>query len=185
MLSVGNAGLGSGATLSLDVRAAAGASVLAANANSSSASAETTASPDAVTHSLPEQRAPAYNSIEFIYRQDYGKVILREQNAETGQEVTQIPSEYHLQQYAATQRAQRVHQQATLYHLESGGGQPQPRTGVGTKATVSGGTTGRAAVPVSTGQSAPAPAPVPAAAAPAAPVVTAAAAAPAHVDIKV
>jgi hypothetical protein len=184
MLSVGNAGLGSGASLSLDVRAAVGAGALAANTNVSNAAA---ASSNAVT--LSDQRAPAYNSIEFIYRQDYGKVILREQNATTGQEVTQIPSEYHLQQYAATQRAQRVQQQAALYHLEHVGG--QPRSGVGTKTTAPGASGGKSAAPTSTGQSVPtpalAPAPAPAVAAPAAPVVTAAAAAPApaHVDIKV
>jgi hypothetical protein len=186
MLSVGNTALGSGASLSLDTRAALGASVLAANANVSSAAADTAASSNAVTLSLPDQQvsaAPLYNAFEFIYRTDYGKIILREQNAETGQEVTQIPSEYHLQQYAATQRAQRVQQQARLLHLEGGGG--QSRQGSGTRTVAAGATGGKPATPaVSTGQGAPAPAPTPQAAAPAAPVV-ATAAAPAHVDIKV
>jgi hypothetical protein len=183
MLSVGNTALGSGSSLSLDVRAAAGAAVLAANTNASSAS---TGATDAVTLSSAEQSTPAvpvYNAYEFIYRSDYGKIILREQNVDTGQEVTQIPSEYHLQQYAATQRAQRVQQQAKLYHLENGG--TQPRQGTGVKATGSTGKTVAAAA--STGQVAPAPAPAPApqAAAPAAPAVAAAAAPAAHVDIKV
>jgi hypothetical protein len=179
MLSIGNTGSGSGASLSLDVRAAVGAGVLAANGNASS---ETPASTDAVT--LPDQRAsavPTYNAFEFTYRSDYGKVILREQNVDTGQEVVQIPSEYHLQQYAATQRAQRVQQQAALYHLGNGGS--QPRSGGGTKTTASTTTTAKAAT-TSTGQSAPAPAAAPAAAAAPAPVV-AAEPAPAHVDIKV
>jgi len=191
MLSVGNTALGSGASLSLDVRAAVGASALAANTNASSSSVDTSATSTAVTLSLPDQQVPAvplYNAFEFTYRSDFGKIILREQNVETGQEVTQIPSEYHLQQYAATQRAQRLQQQSRLLHLVEGGG-GQPRSGAGTKTTVSTGTTAKAAVSTgATGQSAPAPQPAPApqAAAPAAPVVAAAGgAAPAHVDIKV
>ena len=186
MLSVGNTGLGSGASLSLDVRAAVGASVLGAGTNVSSAPVDTTTAPDAVTSSTSGQQVPAapvYNAFEFIYRSDFGKIILREQNVETGQEVTQVPSEYHLQQYAATQRAQRVLQQARLLHPENGG--TQPRSGAGTKTA---GTTSGTAVATSTGQSVPSPAPAPAAqpAPQAAPVVAAAAAAPAaHVDIKV
>jgi len=189
MLSVGNTGLGSGSSLSLDVRAAVGSSVLAANTNVSSALADTSGSADVVTLSPSAgQQVPAtpvYNAFEFTYRSDFGKIILREQNVETGQEVTQIPSDYHLQQYAAAQRAQRVTLQARLYHLENGG--TQPRSGAGTKTV--GATTGTGkTTAASTGQGAPAPTPAPApapqVAAPAAPVV-AAAAAPAHVDIKV
>src|SRR5690349_14475693 len=115
MLGVGNTALGSGASLSLDVRAAASASVLAANTNVSSSSTATSSTTDAVAPAVP-----VYNAYEFIYRSDFGKIILREQNVDTGQEVTQIPSEYHLQQYAAGQRAQRVAQQAKLLHLETG-----------------------------------------------------------------
>jgi len=158
--------------------------VLAASTNSSTSAAEAPAASSAVTLPVPDQQVPVtpvYNAFEFIYRSDFGKIILREQNVDTGQEVTQVPSEYHLQQYAATQRAQRVQQQEKLLHLEAGG--PQPRSGVGAKAT---GATGKtSATTVSTGQGAPAPAPAPETAAPAAPVVAAAGAAPAHVDIKV
>jgi hypothetical protein len=189
MLGVGNAGLGSGTTLSLDMRAAIGAGVLAANASTSNV-ASTTTDASVTTTALPDQQVssvPLYNAFEFIYRSDYGKVILREQNVDTGQEVTQVPSEYHLQQYAATQRAQRIQQQATLFHLEHASG--QPRSGTGTRTAVSAApaaktTTGTA---VSTGQSAPASTPAPAPqAAPAAPAVApAAGGAPAHVDIKV
>jgi len=185
MLGVGNTALGSGGSLSLDVRAAFSASVLATNSN---ASAETPAATADVALSLPNLQVPAvpvYNAFEFIYRTDFGKIILREQNVETGQEVTQIPSEYHLQQYAATQRAQRIQQEAKLLHVQAGS--TQPHAGTGTKTTAPTGTTGKSAAPsASSDQGAPAPAPVPQAAAPAAPAVTAApAAAPAHVDIKV
>jgi hypothetical protein len=161
--------------------------VLAANANTSASSAAAggTGSSYAVTVALPDQQAPAipvYNAFEFSYRSDYGKIILREQNIETGQEVTQVPSEYHLQQYAAAQRAQRVQQQAKLYHLENAG--TQQRQGAGAK-TVAAATaaTGKAAVTTAKageGASAPAAAPAPA---PQAAVAVAAAAA--HVDIKV
>jgi hypothetical protein len=191
MLAIGNAGFGSGSTLSLDTRAAIGAGVLAANATGSSSSSDA-GTPDVVTTALPDQQVsavPRYNAFEFTYRSDYGKVILREQNVDTGQEVTQVPSEYRLQQYAATLRAQRVQQQAALYHVEHVSS--QPRGGTGTKTGASPAVTGKPAT-VSAGssvQSAPAvaPAPAPQAAAPAAPAVAPAAvtAAPAHVDIKV
>lgn len=186
MLSVGNAALGSSSPLSLDTRAAAGA--LAANANVATSSADTTTT-SAAAVTLSDRRVPTYNAIEFIYRSDFGKIILREQNAETGQEITQVPSEYHLQQYAATQRAQRIQLQTKLFNAEPANTQPRSGTGTGSKSFGSGGTTGKAGVATTgSGQGAPAattaPAPAPQPAAPAAPVVAVAAPA-AHVDIKV
>ena len=163
MFSVGNTSVGSGASLSLDARAAAGTAVLAANATSSRLAVST---PDTAV-SVPT--VPNYLAFEFIYRSDYGKIVLREQNVETGQQITQVPNEYQLKQYAATQRAERVQQQGALFHQEDGAAQP----GTGTKAA--GSTTGKTATTTSTAQSAPAPV--------AEPVVVAAATA--HVDIKV
>jgi hypothetical protein len=168
MLSVGNALGSSGASLSLDTRVAVGAGVFVVSPAESS---EPVAETRVIT--TPEQKIPAYNAIEFTYRSDYGKIILLQQNVETGQEVTQVPSEYHLRQYAASQRDQRVQLQQKLYKAPAAETQVQsgPRTVVVAKTTT--------AAP--SGPSAPA------ASQPAAPSVapsTVAAATVAHVDIK-
>lgn len=110
MLSVSNTLGSSGASLSLDARVAVGAGVFAVSTAEPSNVVEQT---PAV--STPGQKLPAYNAFEFSYRSDFGKIILLQQNVETGQEVTQVPTEYHLRQYAATQREQRVQLQQKLY----------------------------------------------------------------------
>jgi len=171
MLSVGNTLAGSGASLSLDARVAVGAGVFAVSAaETSNVVAETP-----VVSNSP-QKLPAYNAFEFTYRSDFGKIILLRQDVETGQEVTQIPTEYHLQQYAATQRAQRVQQVQKLFGGSTGepqGKSSQAKTQVTTTVQLA---------PAASGTSAPA------ASQPAAPSVapsTVAAATVAHVDIKV
>src|SRR5262245_9746357 len=99
MLSVGNALGSSGASLSLDTRVAVGAGVFAVSAVDNSAP-----QPESRVITTPEPKLPAYNAFEFSYRSDFGKVILLQQDVQTGQEVTQVPTEYHLRQYAASQR---------------------------------------------------------------------------------
>jgi hypothetical protein len=168
MLSVGNTLGSTGAALSLDTRVAVGAGVFAVGAAETGAAV---AEPRVIT--TPEQKIPAYNAFEFTYRSDFGKIILLQQNVETGQELTQIPTEYHLRQYAATQRAQRVQLQQKLYR--SAAGEPE-RPGAAPPVAA---TTTAAKPPVSSG--------APAASPPAAPSVapsTVAAATAAHVDIK-
>ncbi|WP_395018166.1 hypothetical protein [Dongia sp.] len=118
----------------------------------------------------PEQKIFAYNAFEFSYRSDFGKVILLQQNVETGAEVTQVPTEYHLRQYAASQREQRVQLQQKLYKGAGGETQTAPQT-----------------VVVSTGAKQAVSTSAPAASPPASPSVapsTAAAATAPHVDIK-
>jgi hypothetical protein len=167
MLNVGSTLGSSGASLSLDTRVAVGAGVFVVSPAESSA-------PVSDAPLVDDQKIPAYNAFQFSYRSDFGKVILLQQNVETGQEVTQVPTEYHLRQYAATQRAQRIQLQQKLYKSsgaeQAGQGQSAPRTVVVAKTS---------AAP--SGPSAPA------ASQPAAPSVapsTVAAAAVAHVDIK-
>jgi hypothetical protein len=181
MLGISNSVSGSGSPLPLETRAAAGAGILPtlAQADSSSSSASFDS---AGLDSASTQRIPAYNAFEFVYRQDYGKIVLLEQNGQTGQEVTQIPTEYHLQQYAAQQRAQHVNQQQQLLLGSPGGAAKSGRSSASLSAGTSGAATGTAAS--GTGIR-PAVAPVsPPPAQPAAPALTAAPA-PAHVDIKV
>jgi hypothetical protein len=172
MLSVGNTLGASGASLSLDTRVAVGAGVFAVSAAENSVP-----EPDTRAVTTPEQKIPAYNAIEFSYRSDFGKIILLQQNVETGQELTQVPTEYHLRQYAATQREQRIQLQQKLYKGFNAGPEPEPKTvsTSSTKPTIVATTT----TPVSTS--------TPPAAPPASPSVapgTAATAAVAHVDIK-
>src|SRR5690349_12916129 len=48
-----------------------------------------------------------YNSFEFIYRQDIGRIVLIGQSPETGERVVQVPSEQVLRAYERTARAER------------------------------------------------------------------------------
>ena len=64
------------------------------------------AAPQAVVVNLAEKLR--YNSFEFSYRQDFGKIVLLRQEPETGELVQQFPSEYFLKKYAATERVQRA-----------------------------------------------------------------------------
>ena len=184
MLSVGNALQGSGASLALDARVAVGAGVFAVGQAESAPQADPQITETAPT--ATQQKTPLYNSIEFFYRTDYGKIILLEQNAETGREVTQVPSEYHLRQYAASQRAQRIQLEQRLFS-GSQGGTSGGGTAVGT--TVKAGAAAKAG-PVATTTAQPAPSAQPASApeqtpAPSVATTAAAASTAAHVDISV
>jgi hypothetical protein len=167
MLSVGNNLGSSGASLSLDTRVAVGAGVFAVSAAEASAAAAQTR-----VITTPEQKIPAYNAFEFTYRSDVGKVILLRQNVETGQQLTQVPTEYHLRQYAATQRDQRVQQQHQLYKASGGASQGQSAAQT-VVVTTTAKTTGASSAPSASPPSSPSVAPS-----------TVAAAAVAHVDIK-
>src|SRR5690242_11285622 len=141
MLSVGNTLGSSGGSLSLDTRVAVGAGVFAVSAVEASAP-----EPETRVITTPDQKIPAYNAIEFSYRSDFGKIILLEQNVETGQEVNQVPTEYHLRQYAASQREQRMQLQQKLY---KGSGEPAPKTVVTTTAKPAVSTTASTGAPSS------------------------------------
>lgn len=53
---------------------------------------------------VPVEQAYRYNSFEFSYRQDFGKIVLLRQKPDTGEVVQQFPSEYYLRKYADGQR---------------------------------------------------------------------------------
>jgi len=173
--AIGN--LSGSAATPLSVRASAAADILSSEGSQRPAEPSTQISD--IVSSNANAKLPLYNSIEFIYKQDYGRVVLLEQQPDTGQEIAQVPSQYRLQQYAATIRAQRRSQLQKL--LSEGEGQPskkgaapQVATGTGTTGVKPSGTT----APAPTPQTAPAPQ--------AAPQVAATTAAPgAHVDIRV
>ena len=48
-----------------------------------------------------------YNTYEFVYRQDIGRIVLIGQSPETGERVIQVPSEQALQAYERTARVER------------------------------------------------------------------------------
>jgi hypothetical protein len=52
----------------------------------------------------PVEQTYRYNSFEFSYRQDFGKIVLLRQKPDTGEVVQQFPSEYYLRKYADGQR---------------------------------------------------------------------------------
>lgn len=53
-----------------------------------------------------------YNSFEFVYRQDVGRIVLVGQSPETGEKVLQVPSERALRAYVQSERVA-----AQLSHL--------------------------------------------------------------------
>jgi TolA-binding protein len=171
--AIGNVSASSATPLS--VRASAAAGILAQETSASPAQPSTQISD--IISSNTDAKLPLYNSIQFIYKQDYGRVVLLEQQPDTGQEITQVPSQYRLQQYQATIRAQRRSQLQKLLGADEG------------QVVKHGGTQGAGAAAATgskpSGTTAPAPAPQTAPAPQAAPQVSAPAAAVAHVDIRV
>jgi hypothetical protein len=77
-----------------------------------------------------------YNSFEFIYRQDIGRIVLIGQSPETGERVIQVPSEQALQAYERTARVERqmvriqgkreTSHQASAPHVATQPSAPQP-----------------------------------------------------------
>ena len=60
-----------------------------------------------------------YNSFEFIYRQDVGRIVLIGQSPETGERVVQVPSEHALRIYEHTARIEKqMAQQASQPTLQ-------------------------------------------------------------------
>lgn len=95
-----------------------------------SSDASPPASPQTVVVNLAEKLR--YNSFEFSYRQDFGKIVLLRQEPETGELVQQFPSEYYLKKYAQTERVQRearaaVNDSGDGEDVASSGGTPAPQ----------------------------------------------------------
>jgi hypothetical protein len=64
-----------------------------------------------------------YNSFEFIYRQDIGRIVLIGQSPETGERVVQVPSEQALRAYERTVRVERQ-----LARIQNNQSSAQPST---------------------------------------------------------
>jgi hypothetical protein len=89
-----------------------------------------------------------YNSFQFIYRQDVGRIVLVGQSPETGERVIQVPSEQALRAY---ERTVRVERQARIQvsQQQSTSAPPQPQLTRALVAAVSGDNHASAVVSVS------------------------------------
>jgi len=90
----------------LAVRAGAAADLSANEARATAVAAAESAHAQQVGASSAEQIF-RYNSFEFIYRQDIGRIVLVGQSPETGERIIQVPSEQVLRAYERTVRVER------------------------------------------------------------------------------
>lgn len=130
------------------------------NAAAEFSAGEARAAAVAATESARSQQAGAisaeemfrYNSFQFIYRQDIGKIVLIGQSPETGERVVQVPSEQALRAYQRTVRVER--EQALSNNSQTGQAsapapQPAPQLAKALVAAVSGDNHGSGVVSVS------------------------------------
>jgi hypothetical protein len=134
-----------------------------ASAAAAFSASDTRATAVAATNSASAQQASAatadqifrYNSFEFIYRQDIGRIVLIGQSPETGERVIQVPSEQALRAYERTVRVER--QLARIQNNQSSAqpatptptAQPAPQLARALVAAVSGDNHGSGVVSVS------------------------------------
>ena len=82
----------------------------AANPSANGAKATTVAAAQSAhtqTGASSAEQMLRYNSFQFIYRQDIGRIVLIGQSPETGERVIQVPSEQVLRAYERTARVER------------------------------------------------------------------------------
>lgn len=87
------------------VHASAAANLSASEARASVAAAKPEAGQQA--GAINAEQMFRYNSFEFVYRQDIGRIVLIGQSPETGERVIQVPSEQALRVYEHTIRMER------------------------------------------------------------------------------
>ena len=90
----------------LAVRAGAAADLSANEARATAVAAAESAHAQQAGASGAEQMF-RYNSFEFTYRQDIGRIVLIGQSPETGERIIQVPSEQVLRAYERTVRVER------------------------------------------------------------------------------
>jgi hypothetical protein len=107
----------------------------AANPSANGAQATTVAAAESArtqTGASSAEQMFRYNSFQFIYRQDIGRIVLIGQSPETGERVIQVPSEQVLRAYERTARAERQltrqpgDQSSTSSSVEPAPSQPAP-----------------------------------------------------------
>lgn len=123
--------------LDLDIRAVSSASLgargVASDASQVQPSATDQSSPANTTQSVQPiasgssgQPSFRYDSFRFVYTPSYGRIVLIDQNPETGKAISQIPSQRALQLYADQKRAELQ----TILTLGAGANTPQGQSGV-------------------------------------------------------
>ena len=135
---------------------ASAAATLSANGAQATTVAAAEASRTQTGASSAEQML-RYNSFQFIYRQDIGRIVLIGQSPETGERVIQVPSEQVLRAYERTVRVER--QMARLQgdqapssaapFGEHAGSQPAPQLAKALAAAVGGANNGSGVVSLS------------------------------------
>ena len=132
----------------------------AANLSANGAQATTVAAAAparAQTGASSAEQMLRYNSFQFIYRQDIGRIVLIGQSPETGERVIQVPSEQVLRAYERTARNERqvARQQgdqpssSSAPSVEPAGSQPAPQLAKALVAAVSGANQGSGVVSLS------------------------------------
>ena len=101
----------------------------AANLSANEARATTVAAAESArtqTGASSAEQMFRYNSFQFIYRQDIGRIVLIGQSPETGERVIQIPSEKVLRAYERTARVERqlARQQSDQSSSSASSGEP-------------------------------------------------------------
>jgi uncharacterized FlaG/YvyC family protein len=101
----------------------------AATPSANGAQATTVAAADSArtqTGASSAEQMLRYNSFQFIYRQDIGRIVLIGQSPETGERVIQIPSEKVLRAYERTARVERelARQQSDQSSSSASSGEP-------------------------------------------------------------
>ena len=103
----------------------------AANPSANGAQATTVAAAETArtqTGASSAEQMFRYNSFQFIYRQDIGRIVLIGQSPETGERVIQVPSEQVLRAYERTARVERqmARQQGETPPSSASSGEPAP-----------------------------------------------------------
>ena len=125
----------------------------AANLSANGAQATTVAAAEVSrtqTGASSAEQMLRYNSFQFIYRQDIGRIVLIGQSPETGERVIQVPSEQVLRAYERTVRVERQMARQQGDQLPSsaapfgdhGGSQPAPQLAKALVAAVGGANNG-------------------------------------------
>ena len=132
----------------------------AATLSANGAQATTVAASDSArtqTGASSTEQMLRYNSFQFIYRQDIGRIVLIGQSPETGERVIQVPSEQVLRAYERTVRVERqmARQQgdqapsSAAPFGEHAGSQPAPQLAKALVAAVGGANNGSGVVSLS------------------------------------
>jgi hypothetical protein len=108
------------------------------------------------TGAISAEQMFRYNSFQFVYRQDIGRIVLIGQSAETGERVIQVPSEQALRAYERTARAERQiarqrgdQPRSSGSPVELAGSQPAPQLAKALVAALGGANNGSGVVSLS------------------------------------